>query len=455
MLRAQLLRWLLVPLFVLLMVDAFVTYGVAWNFSRRAYDRSLLDIAHEITLHLGVRGDTLVLDLSEQARQVLLGDPHDRIAFEVADSEGRLVAGEPIAPPDGERARPGGGRFYEARAGGEPVRVIELPVDADPASGRPAALVRVAETEHRRGELAREILLSVILPQALLIVVAGAVVWMGVVHGLAPLERLRRAVMARAQHDSSPVATDDVPGEVRPLLDSINELVARLDAALTLQNRFITDAAHQLKTPIAVLENQLELASREQDPEAKNRALRDAHSGLERLARVVSQLLSLARNEPEGAGNVVLVPLDLRAIALEAATDWVPQALKKNIDLGFEAGAGEIPVRGDASRLRELLDNMIDNAVRYTPSGGRVTVRVAPGPPAPFVEISDDGPRIPPGERQRVFERFHRLLGSVQGGSGLGLAISREIARIHGAAIDLRDDADGTGNTFSITFPAA
>ncbi|HRE15155.1 MAG TPA: HAMP domain-containing sensor histidine kinase, partial [Usitatibacteraceae bacterium] len=177
-----------------------------------------------------------------------------------------------------------------------------------------------------------------------------------------------------------------------------------------------------------------------------------ANAGLERLSRVVSQLLSLARNEPEAGASVVLQPLDLEALALEAATRWVPEALKKRIDLGFEGAGGRVTVRGDAARLHELLDNLLDNAVRYSRDGGRVTVRVLAAP-GPVVEVNDDGPSIPADERERVFRRFHRLLGSGEDGSGLGLAIAREIARLHGASIELRDDADGVGNTFSLVFP--
>jgi two-component system sensor histidine kinase TctE len=314
-------------------------------------------------------------------------------------------------------------------------------------------VVRVAETWVKRNELAREILLSVVVPQLLLILTAGIVVWLGVVRGLAPLKRLQRALSARSHRDRSPVVVDHVPGEVSPLVHSINELLARLDGALTLQSRFIADAAHQLKTPIAALKTQLEVTQRETDPERMRHSLRESYAGLERLSRLVSQLLSLARNEPEAAGEIPLAPLDLNALALEVATGWVPEALKKRIDLGFEGSPGPAMMRGDPVRLRELLDNLLDNAVRYSREGGRVTVRVS-GQPAPAVEVNDDGPGIPAEERERVFRRFHRLLGSSVEGSGLGLAIAQEIARLHGGEIGLRDDIDGIGNTFSVSFPA-
>lgn len=451
LLRTQLLTWLLAPLFVLLTADTFLTYWVALSFSQRAYDRSLVEIAREVSLHLRASDGQLVLDLPSEARRVLLSDPDDRVYLEVASGDGRLLeAGVPIAPARHAPARARAEEYYDGQVEGAPVRIVQLNLPADRASGRPPAMIRVAETESKRNVLAREILLSVVLPQLLLILIAGAVVWIGVVRGLAPLQRVQRAVAQRTHRDLGPVAIEKMPGEVSPLLESINELLARLDRVLTLQSRFVADAAHQLKTPITVLKTQLEVALREEDPERMRDAVRSLYPGLERVSRLVSQLLSLARNEPEAVRGLERVPLDLNQLALDVATGWVPEALKHGIDLGFEGSNGAVAIRGDAGRLHEMLDNLLDNAVRYTRPGGRVTVRVATAPPR--IEVNDDGPSIPGPERERVFERFHRLLGSPQGGSGLGLAIAEEIARLHGAAITLRDDIDGVGNTFSVVF---
>ncbi|MEO7742581.1 MAG: sensor histidine kinase N-terminal domain-containing protein [Usitatibacter sp.] len=452
-LRSQLLTWLFIPLLLLLIIDTFVSYWVAVEFSRRAYDRSLAEIAREISLHLKESAGGVALDLPPDSRQILLTDPEDRIHFEVSGPDGRFAEGEPL-PHAEEPAGVARGeeRYFEAVVRGASVRVVELRVEADSVTARPAAIVRVAETQLKRRALAREILLSVVIPQALIILVAGIVVWIGVMQGLSPLERLRLAVAARSHRDWSPIVADDVPAEVRPLLDSINDLVGRLDRALTLQNRFISDAAHQLKTPVTVLKAQLEVALREDDPERLRLALVTAQTGLERLSRVVSQLLSLARNEPEAAREVALAPVDLNALALDVSQGWVPEALRKRIDMGFEGSDRPVMIRGEDSRLRVMLDNLVDNAVRYTPDGGHVTVRVSAGLDT-VLEVSDDGPRIPSEERQRVFERFHRLLGNTQAGSGLGLSIAREIARVHGATIELREDADGVGNAFRVTFP--
>jgi two-component system, OmpR family, sensor histidine kinase TctE len=455
MLRQQLLVWLLVPLALLLCADAYVSYRIALRFARDAYDRSLIEIAHEIALHLRVDGGRLALEMPEPARRVLLNDPNDRIYFGITGTDGAFVAGDRVPAPNGTIAKgPRAEALYNAELHGEAVRVVQMQMDEDRARGRPAAIVRVAETEGKRRELAREILASVVVPQLLLILLAGSIVWMGVSRGLSPLMRLQRAVASRPPHDRSPVAVTEVPGEVRPLLDSINELLQRLDSVLTLQNRFVADAAHQLKTPVAALQAQIELALRLDDPAQLRASIEILQGGLDRLSRLVSQLLSLARNEPDAAATIRLDTLDLNALALEVASRWVPEALKRAIDLGFEAAQGPVLIEGDAERLGELLDNLLDNAIRYSKQNGRVTVQVG-SEPLPAVCVNDDGPSIPPQERQRVFERFHRLLGTARDGSGLGLAIAREIARIHGAEITLADDTDGIGNTFCVRFPRA
>ncbi|MGH7061882.1 MAG: sensor histidine kinase, partial [Stellaceae bacterium] len=238
-----------------------------------------------------------------------------------------------------------------------------------------------------------------------------------------------------------------------PLLHAVNALMVRLDQVLSFQTRFIADAAHQLRTPVAGLKTTIELALRETDLSGLKGSLDQAQLSVERLSRLVAQLLSLARNEPSSLRALHFSAVDLNKLIFNTTMEWVPEAYKKGIDLGFEGPDEPVPVDGDIVQLTELANNLIDNAVRYTRNTGRVTVRIAAGPPPAF-SVSDDGPRIPPEERERIFERFHRLLGTPTDGSGLGLAIVREIAQTHGVRVDLTDDADGVGNRFTLTFPA-
>lgn len=450
-LQRKLLAWLLGPLLLLLALDAATAYFVSLRFANLAYDRALKEVAREIVLHVRPGTPLPRLELSEAVAKVLLTDAQDRLFFRVDAADGTLIGGDPAVPRAAAGAAP---RFFGDRVHGEDVRMVvaRMPVGAVP--GAPLVQVQVAETLAKRTGLAWEIVLSTLAPQLLLVVAATAVVGFGVSRGLQPLQRLRRAVSDRSHRDLSPIDTHDVPGEVRPLVDEVNELMSRLGRTIDFQNRFVADAAHQLKTPVSGLKAQIELALREDDPARVRHSLAQLYVSADRLSRLVRQLLALARNEPGALDTVQLQPLDLAAFALEVGMDWVPHAIRRGIDLGFEGPEGDpLTIGADRDRLRELLNNLIDNAIRYSQRGGRVTVRAGRAADGEVhLAISDDGPSIPVDERERIFGRFHRMLGTQEDGSGLGLAIVSEIATLHGARITLEEDVDGVGNTFSVFF---
>ena len=446
-LRSQLLRWLMVPLSLLFVVDAIGSYFIARHLSERVYDGELMEIARELSLHVRAADGKLAFDLEEDAERTLLLDQYDRVYYAVRTADGALLAGDASLTP--QRRAGVAPIAYDGVAHDAPVRIAQL---RDAVHGGIPITVEVAETLVKRHTLTREIVLGVIFPQLLLIAIAGLVLWAGVARGLKPLRALQRAVAARSHLDLSPVEVDRVPGEVHPLLSAVNDLMGRLDAILTYQSRFIADAAHQLRTPVAGLKAHIEVALREQDPVQAKQSLAHLYTGVERISRLVSQLLSLARNEPATVRKVAFAPVDLSRLAFDITSEWVPEAYRRNVDLGFEGAQTPAIIDGDATRLTELVNNLLDNAIRYSHAGGRVTVRVA-ARPAPSLSVSDDGPEIPVEERQRVFERFHRLLGAHTDGSGLGLAIVREIAELHHATIALAGDIDGRGNLFTVTFP--
>lgn len=450
-LQRKLLAWLLGPLFILLILDTLLTYSTSVNFSNQAHDRSLNEIAREVFLQVRPDGERLKFEMSPGTERLLLVDQNDRLYYKVTAEDGSLVGGDAaIAPPS--RLADGGPVFYDDVLRGEPVRVVAARMSFE-GHARPAAvLVQVAETLNKRNRLARDIRASVFIPQLLLIVLATVAVYYGVGRGLRPLQSLQREVSDRSHLDLSPVEIRQVPGELRPLVEEVNGLMLRLGKTLDFQNRFIADAAHQLKTPVAGIKAQIELALREHDHAKMQRSVAQLYVSADRLSRLVGQLLSLARNEPGAVDKIELRPLDLNALALEVTMEWVPEALRRNVDLGFEGADTAVTINGDPHRLRELINNLIDNAVRYSQDAGRVTVRISSGEQR-LLSISDDGPRIPVEERKRIFERFHRLLGTHTDGSGLGLAIVSEIAALHKAQITLDEDLDGIGNAFTVLFP--
>ena len=446
-LRSKLLRWLLVPLCLVLLVDVVVSYVAVGAMARSIYDGELAEIARELVLHVRLEGGQPAFDLSSDAERTLLLDEYDHVYYSVHGAGSRLIAGSPDLPYLPPEHGPLG--FADASYAGAPVRIAAL----TRAVGEQTVTIEVAETIVKRRNLARQLLLGVALPQVGLILLAALIVWLGVARGVAPLEQLRRAVAARSHLDMTAIDAHDVPGEVHPLVVAINDLMGRLGGVLDFQARFIADTAHQLRTPVAGLKAHIEVALREKSLAQTRTALAHLYTGAERLSRLVGQLLSLARNEPHSARTENFALLDFNKLTFDTTTEWVAHAYRKKIDLGFEGAGREVRVRGDATRLTELINNLVDNAIRYTPAGGRVTVHVR-AEPRPQLVVSDDGPRIPVEERERVFERFHRLLGTQAEGSGLGLAIVRDIASLHEAHIDLTDDVDGVGNTFVVTFPA-
>lgn len=452
-LRRKLLAWLLGPLAALMVLDTGIAYWNSLRFSDIAYDRALHEIGREIALHVRVEEGQPVLKLSEAAGNVLLQDQDDLLFYRVVAADGKVLGGDPSLPPPldavGDRAR-----FYASAVQGQAVRMMTAWITVGSTADPRRVQVQIAETLNKRSRFAWEMLAQVVIPQVLLVAMALLVVWFGVSRGLAPLQRLSAAVSDRSHIDLSPIDTRDVPGEVLPLVNEVNQLMTRLGGTFDFQNRFVADAAHQLKTPVSGLKAQIEMALRETDPERVQHSLAQLYLSADRLSRLVRQLLSLARNEPGALAAAPMQPLDLNAFALDISMEWVPEAIKRDIDLGFEASDQPLMIAADPGRLRELVNNLIDNAIRYSRAGGRVTVRAcANGPEQCELSFSDDSQSIPVQERQRIFERFHRLLGTEADGSGLGLAIVSEIARLHGARITLEEDTDGVGNTFKVFFP--
>ena len=316
--------------------------------------------------------------------------------------------------------------------------------------------LQVAHALDERREIAAQTALRTLLPLAALIPFLGVLVWYAVGRGLLPLETMSRAVAKRQPDAMAPLAETGLPEELRPLAGSLNALLARLDDALNAQRRFTADAAHELRTPLAALKLQVELAERAPDAAARASALAELERGVDRASHLVEQLLAMARLEPEALAKN-FAACDLVAIAKEGIVARTALAAEKRIDLGL-ARAMSVPVRGDAASLSMLLANLLDNALRYTPEGGRIDVAIDDDAGHAVLSVADTGPGIPMAEREQVFDRFHRGANVADardaGGSGLGLSIVKRIADAHRAVITLEDAADGRGLVVRVRFPA-
>jgi two-component system sensor histidine kinase TctE len=282
---------------------------------------------------------------------------------------------------------------------------------------------------------------------------AMAIIWFGIGRGLRPLDVLRTELASRSHLDLRPLPEARAPAEVQPLVSGLNELLARLGSAMDAQGRFIADAAHQLRTPLAALQAQVEAARREPHPAALDPTLDQLDAATRRTAHLARQLLTLARVEPTGDAPLEWRTLDLATLVRERIDGWLALADARQVDLGFELAPAR--ATGDGMLLLEMAGNLVDNAIKYSPAGTSVTVRTGDGEEGGFLEVEDEGPGIPAAERDRVFERFYRVRGTRSEGTGLGLAIVREIAVRHGAVVAVRAPSKGTGSVFRVTFPRA
>lgn len=450
-LRHQLLISLLAPIVLVTLISAVVTYYYAFNFATLAYDYALFDSARDISRQTRVSDGGLHVDLPSAALDMLESDTHDSVYYMVNDARGAFIAGHRGLPLPAEAPPPGKPVYYDGTYRGSPVRIAALHAAAIGAPANELALVLVGETLNKRRALANEVLLGMLLPGLLLIALVGALVWYGIERGLRPLATLQQEISSRSHRDLSPLPEQNAPGEVRALIRAMNELLARLSFALSAQQRFIADAAHQLRTPLAGIKTQAELALRQQKMDEVQHTLLQLNTATGQTTHLVNQLLSLARAEPGDHRAQALQPLNLEELARDSTTEWVPRALARSIDLGFDGVPATIV--GDAFFIREMLGNLLDNAIRYTPPGGQVTVSVAATPERALLGVEDNGPGIPATERERVFERFHRVLGTGAEGCGLGLAIVREIAQSHNADARLTAGARGIGTRVTIAFP--
>jgi len=439
----EILDWMLTPLLLLWPLSLALTWIVAQGIANRPFDRALetqlsglakLAVADD-------RGIRLTLDPYEHTLPRIAES--DLVYFQLVGADGRVIDGEAALPPPppAQPREPGLTRLRDDLLRGDAVRVayqwLALPGEALPV------LLQVAETTERRSTLANEIIKGVMLPQFVILPLAVLLVWLALVRGIRPLSDLEGRIRARRPDDLSPIEEADIPQEVAPLVASINDLLARLKLSLTTQRRFLADAAHQLKTPLAGLRMQAELAQREADPAGLRGSLQQIARASARATHTVNQLLALARAETTGR-TLPSARVDLARLVAAVVRDSVPRAMELGVDLGLE-GDSEVPeplqLTGNPTLLQELVRNLVGNALAYCGPQGVVTARVLVDrfSGVQIVQVEDNGPGIPQHEHALVMQPFYRALGTGVDGSGLGLAIVQEIAQQHGATVQMAD----------------
>lgn len=450
-LLGEILDWMLAPILFLWPISIVATNHVASQIADLPYDRHLTASVVAVVRQVETHGVQSTANLPGHVQDMLRADELDTVFFQVAGSQGEFLAGDSDVPTEVSQ-QPAEMRTMLYRDGtinGEEVRIAYQFLPA--GLGRPPVLVQVAETRHKRKQLASRVITGVLLPQFAIIPLAVLLVWLGLTRGLAPLNRLQSRIRRRRPDDLSPIDLRRVPEELRPVIAAFNDMMARLEDNLGAQHRFIAAAAHQLKTPLTGLKTQTELALRETDSQQLRDYLQRIAGGVDRAAHLTNQLLQLARAEASHEKSNATEPVDLEALVREVAAQCVPRALARNIDFGFEAADAAMIIPGVPLLLREMIDNLVDNAIKYTPEGGHVTVRLRSAP-AWVLEVEDTGMGIAEEDRLYVFDRFYRALGTDVEGSGLGLAIVREIADLHRAKIEILANPGGRGTLIRLTF---
>lgn len=449
-LRKSLLLWLLLPTALALLTFLPLAYHLVHRPAMEALDQALADASLALVPHLEVDelGEPRFV-FPAAAEQVLRTDRVDDIYFLVLGPAGRFIAGDiglPHEPPEdvethGERVS------FDAHFRNHRVRVIAIHREI---AGSPFVFV-TAETTRKRDQLAVDLAVALILPLIFFAAATGLTIWHGIRHALLPVEDIRRALHGMEHRALQPLDTLSAPVEIRPLVSEFNAVLGRLDQAAEAQQRFVANAAHQLRTPLAGIRTQLELLLR--SPDAADRDARTRHcvGALERLGHLINQMLVLLSAEPGGRHAGLAEPIDLPDLIRERSPEWVRLAETRGLDLGFELDDAQ--VTGDRLLLGEMIGNLVVNALSYTPAPGEVTVRCREADGRSLIEVEDNGPGIPPEARRQVFERFFRLPGASQPGSGLGLAIVREIVHgLHGE-VEVRDPPGGRGCLLRVTLP--
>jgi two-component system sensor histidine kinase TctE len=461
----EILDWMLTPLLLLWPISLVLTWLVAQNIAGKPFDRALEYNVAALAQLVTVSNNRVQFNLPLPARELLRADDSDTVYYQVLGVRGEHLSGErdlPL-PPNDEKMTPGEIRIRDAEMDGADVKIAYTWVTLPLAESRPV-LIQVAETLEKRSVLATEIVKGVMLPQFVILPMAVLLVWLALVQAIKPLNRLEERIRARKPDDLSPIDAKSVPMEVAPLVYSVNDLLLRLKDSIATQKRFLADAAHQLKTPLAGLRMQADLAQRaDADADALKESLRHIGRASIRATHTVNQLLALARAESSGSA-MARTSCDLAELTMSVVRDCVPHALEKRIDLGYEGeqpGAEGGQLQGNATLLKELIRNLVDNAINYTPSSaekpGVITVRVLLDRfgKTLVLQVEDSGPGVPLAERELIFQPFYRALGTQADGSGLGLPIVMEIAHKHNATVSMEDTRPGhnpPGARFNVLF---
>ena len=454
-LRARLLLWLLIPLSVLAILNVWFSRREAWLTATMVQDRLLLGSARIIAQQIQYEEGQLEVAIPPAALELFQSTDQDRVYYRIASGKGVLLSGYSELPPPPNSLRPEESLYFRAQVREQAVRVVAYAQPVFAAPGEGPVVIEVAQTYLGHQRMIQQILTTSLSQELWELALVATLAWLALRRSLKDIVGLRNKVRDRTPGSLEPLEPDPVPREILPLVEAINGYVQRLDSQLAVRSRFIANASHQLRTPFTILQTQASFGLKSPDPKQKNEALGAIFQEVRHGTRLVNQLLSLSIVEagtqhPRPLSSVNLVDLIQRVLEEQASL-----AQSKGIDLGLDPQVDRAEVLASSSMLHELVGNLVDNALRYTPSNGVVTVSVRRTEESVVLQVEDNGPGIPIADRVRVFERFCRLREDDSPGCGLGLSIVQEIALALGAEVQLSDPATGTGLVVTVAFTTA
>lgn len=457
-LKNQLRLWLLLPMLGVLAISAAISYSRALHYATQAYDQALLRTVLALSDEVVVDEQNKVkIELPEVASHLLSYNEGDHIYIRITGPDGQLVFGEAQLPLPAKPVQGNQELYFNSIYKGEPIRAVTFALPVSTEAHAPNILISMAETTGKRDAMVAEMVEEMLLPQVLMMILAAIVIELGIYFALKPIHDLKESLHKRSHRDLSPLHTESSPLELQPLIQAMNALLGRVKAGLTQQQQFIADASHQLRTPIAGLQTQAELALRSHPPADIREPLNFMLRSTTRLSHLIQRLLSMARTDAAASTSLKLQPVSLTHVIYEECARWIGPANDKQLELEVLIETQQDQVLADALMLSEMLNNLLENAIQYTAEQGLIQIRLWANGTSLMLQVSDSGIGIPPEQSTRIFERFHRLNPNQGNGCGLGLAIVAEIAEHHNASISVHTGLEhpvthDTGSQFTVKF---
>ena len=445
---------------MIIILDSTFLFYQGDTLRRETFDRDLAETAKSLSLIFKKSSENKLHDIDEYSISLLLTEPHDKMFYSIRDDQGHLLFGNPDVAyrpaEDLDPTDPDDFNVYFGSLKGESVRVVSIPIDHTINNVKKQFFIQVAETRNQRQYIQQQIIFWILIPQLILLVSALVLVRFAVKKGLSPILYLNEKIIARSYKDLKPIDIKNVPLEVDRLVGSLNNLMGELDNAIKSENRFVNDAAHQLRTPLAGILAQIQLAQESKDKKEIKGRLEKISQSSKRLIHIINQLLSLSKTQPEAVHTSQFSQLDLVVLVKKTIEDLFPLADLKKIDLGFVGSSEGSFIMGDGVKLYDLIHNLIENAIKYTPNLGRVNVSVESKNNKICLIVEDTGKGIPKEDQPNVFKRFYRGDNVTQSGddagAGIGLAIAKEIANMHQATIEIDSRNEKPGTRFYVYF---